>query len=329
MVMRLSEMYTLEEESQSGKLELKGRTRMEKLAYAVNARQNNEKDAWILVTGDLGDGKSTLSIELLSKLSKLNGFKWSLKNNILFNPDYEEINERIHKVAPRTTLVVDEAAKILHARNWNTADQIQFGIMGERVRFRELCIIFNIRMMKEVDLLFRVGRFFYWIDILKRGTAAIFARTAGYNLKTKGDAYNTDVLYERLEGLDNNDIGSKMAVYESMPNFRGFMYFPALSPRIANAYKTLKELSDNQQYEKSKEVEMTRQQKEAVMVNLILELFQKGASIKEIAESVNRGNPEKPITEYKIKRIITKARRSVEGVADTEITSMDKIKTEA
>ena len=43
-------------------------------------------------------------------------------------------------------------------------------------------------------------------------------------------------------------------------------------------------------------------------------------ALKEIAEIINKGNPEKPITEYKIKRIISKARRSAEGsVVDKEL----------
>ena len=69
----------------------------------------------------------------------------------------------------------------------------------------------------------------------------------------------------------------------------------------------MKENSDNQQYQQSKEVELTRQQKEGMLTNLILRLFEKGSTLKEIAAIINKGNPEKPITEYKIKRIISKA----------------------
>jgi hypothetical protein len=57
-----------------------------------------------------------------------------------------------------------------------------------------------------------------------------------------------------------------------------------------------------------------------MLTNLILRLFEKGSTLKEIAEIINKGNPEKPITEYKIKRIISKARRSAEGsVVDKEL----------
>ncbi len=321
VVTELSKVYDLDPEPQTSTGEIEGRTRMDKTSYAIYARQHNNKDAWILVTGDLGDGKSTLSIELLRKITKLNGFKWSLKKNILFNPDYNEINSTIHNIDKSSTIVVDEAAKVLHARNWNQSDQIQFSIMSDRVRFRNLCIIFNIRMMKEVDLLFRTGRFFYWVDIIKRGIAAVFARDAAYSLRSKGDAYNSEILMEKVEELDINDISSRMAAYETMPNFRGFIYFPPLNSRIDNAYQSMKEASDNKQYQQSKEVEMSRQQKEAVLTNLIVNLFEKGTSLKEISEVINQGNPEKPITEYKIKRIISKARRSADKVADKELVN--------
>lgn len=328
MVTKLSEVFSIETEQKH--IDIPGRTTMDKLCYALTMRQKNDRDNWILITGDLGSGKSTLSIELLRKLSKYNNFKWSLKKNVLFNPDYDEINDKIHLMEQKSTILTDEAAKILHARNWNTADQIQFSIMSDRVRYRRLNILFNIRMMKEVDLLFRVGRFFYWIPVLERGVAAVMARTAGYDLKGKGDAYNTEEIFRRLENLDDNDISSKMAVFESMPNFRGFLYFPPLNSKIDNAYRIMKENSDNQQYQQSKEVELTRQQKEGMLTNLILRLFEKGSTLKEIAEIINKGNPEKPITEYKIKRIISKARRSAEGsVVDKELLKDDSTKTQS
>lgn len=323
MVTKLSEEYDLDP-APIHTAELKGRTRMDKLAYAISKRQHNNKDAWLLVTGDLGDGKSTLSIELLRKLSRLNGFKWSLKKNVMFNPTYDETNEKIHTVDKMTTLIADEAANILHARNWNQSDQIKFSIMSDRVRFRSLCIIFNIRMMKEVDLLFRSGRFFYWIDIIKRGIAAVFARDAAYSLKSKGDAYDSDLLMQKVEDLNINDIQSRMQAYESMPNFRGFVYFPPLNSKIDHAYQIMKEASDNKQYQTSKEVEMSKEQKESVMTNLILNLFEKGSSIKEIAEVINQGNPAKPISEYKVKRIVTKARHSADKVVDKELLKEEK-----
>ena len=329
MVIELSKKYELDPKPAVKEIELKGRTRMDKLAYALYARQHNNKDAWILVTGDLGDGKSTLSIELLRKLTRLNGYKWSLKKNVLFNPDYNEINDKIHTVEKGSTLVVDEAAKILHARNWNQSDQIQFSIMSDRVRFRGLSIIFNIRMMKEVDLLFRMGRFVYWVDIITRGVAAVFGRSSGYSLKSKGDSYNSEILMEKVEELDINDIPSRMAAYESMSNFRGFIYFPPLNLKIENAYQAMKEASDNQQYQQSKETEMSKQQKEAVLTNLILSMFEKGTSIKEISEIVNKGSPEKPITEYRIKRIIVKARKSADKGTDKELLKEDSTKTQS
>ena len=320
MVMDITKLID-DSENQSDGLELPGRTMFDKTAHAIYARQHNNKDAWILITGDLGDGKSTLSLELMRKISRLNDMKWSLKNNVLFNPSYKDINDVIHTVPKYTTIVVDEAANILNARNWNQRDNIEFNIMGDRVRFRNLCVIFNIRMMKEVDLNFRMGRFFYWIDILKRGIAAVFARDIAHGLKNKGDGYNTEMLLEKLSNLDINDIGSKMAAYESMPNFRGFIYFRPLESRIDNAYQILKEKSDMQQYQQSKEVEMSKQQKEMIMTNLILSLYEKGSSLKEIAETINSGNPDKPISEFKIKKIITRARRSVDKVSDRDLGS--------
>lgn len=324
MVTELSKVYELDPKSEISNVELKGRTRMDKLSYALYARQHNNKDAWILVTGDLGDGKSTLSIEILRKLTKLNGFKWSLKKNVLFNPDYNEINDKIHTIEKASTITIDEAAKILHARNWNQSDQIQFAIMSDRVRFRNLCVIFNIRMMKEVDLLFRSGRFVYWVDIIRRGIAGIFARDAAYSLRSKGDAYNSEILMQKVSELDINDISSRMSAYESMPNFRGFIYFPPLNSKIENAYQMLKEKSDNAQYQQSKEIEMSKEQKEAVLTNLVLKLFENGESIKEIASVINKGQPEKPITEYKIKRIVVKARHSIDGATDKELLTKEQ-----
>ena len=98
MVTKLSEVFSIETEQKH--IDIPGRTTMDKLCYALTMRQKNDRDNWILITGDLGSGKSTLSIELLRKLSKYNGFKWSLKKNVLFNPDYDEINDKIHIVKP-------------------------------------------------------------------------------------------------------------------------------------------------------------------------------------------------------------------------------------
>lgn len=307
MVMDLVSKYPLEEPEE--KIVLEGHTRLEKLAHVVSKLQDSDKDVWILVTGDLGDGKSTLSMQLMRLISKYNQMKWSLRGNVLFNPDFKEINNKIYTVPHKTTLQLDEAANLLHARNWNSTDQINFTITSDRIRYRKLCMIANIRMMKEVDILFRNGRFFYWIDILKKGIAGIFARDASYSLRSKGDAFNSDILLDKIQDLPINDIASRMDAYESMSNFRGFLYFKPLGEKLQNAYNKLKEGSDIQQYQKSKDKDIPKEERERMMNNLILTLFESGHSIKEIAEKANIGNSDKLITENKIKRLILKARR--------------------
>lgn len=277
---------------------------LRRLAHVIKLRQEANYDAWILVTGDLGKGKSTLSIQLMRKVMRLNKLgKWKFDVNVLYNPDFETFQETLLSVPERSAIVVDEAMTLLSSRNWNSTERTKLISFADRIRYRKLCVIFNLRLMREVDVLFRVGRFIYWIDVLERGIAALMSRMENYAFKTTGDAYGSELLEEATKDIPISDIEQKMAIYEKMPNFRGWLAFSPLSPRLEMLYEKWK---DKKQREEREGIGKKKINKNTIKT-FVIDLFEKGFSVSEIKQEFNKVFGQ-DISDSTIRTIIAKAR---------------------
>ncbi len=276
---------------------------LRKLAHVIKMRQDANYDAWILVTGDLGKGKSTLSIQLMRKVMRLNGMRWKFDVNILYNPDFETFKEALTTAPERSAIVVDEAMTLLSSRNWNSIERTKLISFADRIRYRKLCVIFNLRLMKEVDVLFRVGRFVYWLDVLERGLAALMARMENYSFKTSGDAYGSELLEEATRNVPVADIEQKMAIYEKMPNFRGWIVFPPLSPRLEQLYEKWR----NKKLQSEEDGSNKKKISKSTIKTFVIDLFEKGFSVSEIKQEFNKVFGQ-DISDSTIRTIIAKAR---------------------
>lgn len=88
-------------------------------AQKLYERARNGKDSVVAICGDEGDGKSTLAANI--------GFEsdmfFDFERNELFSPTNEEMQEKVVGLPRFSTIVADEAIKILYKLNWQSKSQ--------------------------------------------------------------------------------------------------------------------------------------------------------------------------------------------------------------
>lgn len=210
-------------------------------ALFCQARQDNDLDLTVALTGAKGLGKSTLGQEVAMEAM---GNDYSLDKCVLLTPEPQRIAEHIDAMARNPVIVLDESIGSLYTENWAASSQKALHIYLNQFQRRGknavliLCIpsIFDLRgvlVRSSVDV---------WVHVIGRGKAMVMLRSPA----PVADPFFRDDLYElwtqtaRVKGhtnaLSQYDTDFQRSVYARMPTFVANLDFPELSPKDYAAY---------------------------------------------------------------------------------------------
>lgn len=142
---------------------------IKKLTDKIKKIQATKRDAFIIIDGPTGEGKSTLAIKIAKKIDR--SFKYH--RNMCFSRD--QLTEAIHKLPEGSVIVVDEGSFSFFKRDYMHKEQKELLKLLEICRYRRLCFLACIPSIWSVDShLLKTGRIKLRCWIPKRGRAILF-----------------------------------------------------------------------------------------------------------------------------------------------------------
>jgi len=245
----------------------------------INQRLNNDYDLVVAITGEEGVGKSTLAIQLGSKIDK----DFDLVKNMAYLPDEKEIEDKFHSLQPKQCFVVDEAIRAFYKLRWMDKFQIRLNQMYMTERWQNKCTFLLIPRFTDLNEAFRNHRVNIWIHVIDRGVGLVFKKisenifsTDPWKMKENDrllDKYL--VKAKKLFGVDLKEYIEFLS--KNTPNFVTAIEFENLQEDIKNEYRRLK-AEARPQLMKMMSKEMTPYQEEYIK-NTLKYFISKGKSL--------------------------------------------------
>lgn len=210
----------------------------------IRKRVRENYDAVIGITGEEGEGKSTLAIQLGKALDD----EFSFERNILFNPDKEKIKKMILELPKYSVVDVDEAIKVLYKMQWYSQIQHLLNVIYALCRRENKISLLLMPRFQDFNEFFRNHRIKVWIHVIKRGVAVVFAKD--WSPFTKDPWRMTenqkmmDDLFRRLKDTYlTMKIESKLKALRKSPNFLMAFTFDPLTKEEEKEFERLREES--------------------------------------------------------------------------------------
>ena len=139
------------------------------LAKQIKIFLKNDWDYIIVISGDAGVGKSTLTV----KLGRLVDEKYNFERNNIYSR--RELKDKLWNLPTKSFLNVDEAINIVYRRDFFQRKQKNLLKDLDVVRDRNLCFCFLIPSFWDLDSkILSSGRIKIWVHIDERGRGYIF-----------------------------------------------------------------------------------------------------------------------------------------------------------
>lgn len=210
------------------------------IATVIRKRQENEFDARFAVTGDTGDGKSTLLSKIFYKIGKFNPWKHQAY-------DQEEIIKLL-TTQVKGKCFDDEAINTGYKRNWqDKGQQKQIKIL---TNYRDSLNVYGSALPNffSLDKDLR-DLFFLMIHVIERGVAVVHLPLQGRMYgQDKWDAKNNARIEENWTRKIKKDPNFKIP-YWQLSTFAGYLYFTKLTPKQEKLYKEVKHAKRARVYE--------------------------------------------------------------------------------
>jgi hypothetical protein len=246
---------------------------VEQIANRITHILRADQDICIAVTADEGRGKSTLAIAIAQAMDK----SFSLERNVIFNPKFSELKNRMIGLPPETPIIADEAMAFLFKHYWNTKTSKQTSVFMTKARQENKALFLLLPKLSDLTPFFRNRRVSVWIHIIKginkeenEGKAIVF-------VKSRSPFAEEDIWhYKENQALIDNYCRSKRIseslltwdiyahVLSRSRNYLGIVDFTHMPDELFQKYKMLKKKNA---YEDVNDVEDSVSKREQHWVN--------------------------------------------------------------
>ena len=182
------------------------------------------------ISGEPGNGKSTLAIEIGARIDK----EFDLEKNIAYTR--REVIEKAYKLPKHSVLIVDEAIGA-HKRRAMEAAQKDIIEMINKIRYKNHVIIWNLPIFTQLDKDLRV-MFDLWIHVAERGKAAVFRKNR--NILAEDPWIPKQWLF-RWQNRAVRTPEEQWQMLRSHPLYEFTLHFPPLPKRLQYIYDRFSE----------------------------------------------------------------------------------------
>jgi hypothetical protein len=149
-------------------------------AGVISEISNTDRWALIVCSGDMGEGKSCITSQLLKETSKYNKTEFTYSDSLTYSRKelknwIDGDKEGNHQKPERSCILADELISMFFKRNWYEGGQIDGIELLNKCRDRHLIVAGNIPDFMELDSsLLKICTF--WIHVHERGRAWVFQK---------------------------------------------------------------------------------------------------------------------------------------------------------
>ena len=208
-------------------------------AFAERASHEVNKDVVIALSSEPGEGKSATSVDMALEI--VGKAHFSLKENMLFKPNNEEIMAKVRD--PKIKIIIlDEAIRVLYKLNWQDKDQQKLNVFFDVCRQENKIIILNIPRFRDLNEKFRNDRVTYHIHIFQRGYAMVFYKDKRWELMDPWHVDETKKITDKFmkrSGWTIKDDNAE-AIYGRTPGFRYMIRVYDFPPGLKEEYDATK-----------------------------------------------------------------------------------------
>ncbi len=276
------------------------RLKLDDLKYAWDVRVNINKDAHIALSGDEGEGKSTLALQIL-RAYKVDKNLWV---NVVYTDNPDEFFDKYEQLEEKQPMVLDEALGLINRMKWydqSVQELVQKFREGVR-KEKNPIFIYNVQLFRDLHNYWRNHRIRYWIELMPRewfkgnvNWGFVLKRQRVPFITGKRDAWLLDeVEKEWIKKMQKGEILGKdyMNMLRAHPFYVGEFKFKEVPPTLYKRYLKRREEAIEEYKKKvvDKNITETKKQLElAIKLGKLLHLLNKGVmkekySITELAQ---------------------------------------------
>jgi len=203
-----------------------------------------DKDCMILITGDKGDGKSSLILRMGLIWHKITGKPFTLRNHITYTKNPQEIKEKLFKLKQSGGYQFvghDEAARFLLGEDWAKKESKELKKVFAEIRTAHLIQAFACPFkIKRVDSKYIESLFHFWIHIFDRDKAVIFRK----NKNPGAEAYDLKI-FDKIKFVSPNPTNAEwlriLSKLRRSPNFYATIRWGKIPTKVYSSYLKYRE----------------------------------------------------------------------------------------
>lgn len=209
--------------------------RVPELVQIIRQRVDEDKDLFIVFSGEEGEGKSTVAIELTSAF---NGKDFVMEKHVLHS---QEGIEDLISTEYKKAILIDEGMDALYKRDWMSSERKRFNRFCSMCRKQNMVVSVCIPSFWDIDPYFRNHRIKLLVHVIERGIAVIYKKDR--NLWVGPDVWhmkeNFDVTTRSLK-RETDSASALIKAYSKTKGFVGILYFDKLPANVEAHYAARK-----------------------------------------------------------------------------------------
>jgi hypothetical protein len=289
-------------------------------------RLHSDRDAVIAITGEEGEGKSVLAVEIAMSIDK----NFNMEQNCIFSPTVNEMKDKVVNLPRYSVIIADEAVKILYKLNWASRLSIFINQLYALCRKENKATILCMPRFTDFTEFFRNHRIKVWIHVLERGRAVMFSKA--WSPFTKDPWY----IDENQKQIDNEvkikkfmdfDTDTKFNTLRKCRNYVTEINWNDLTPEIKEQYVRLRDKHKYDDMDVSQFDKVNKQHREAIEQNARLTVAIKNLTGKSYDELSDEFKIPRATLHRRVSKFSSTTTTTINKQAERENSDKNELKT--
>jgi hypothetical protein len=191
------------------------------------------------VSGTTGTGKTTFTI----KVAKKKDPNFKMDRNVLLNPTFAEVFERVTELPYGSYVVLDEAINICYKMEWYSNTVKAFGKFLNKCRKERKKIFFCIPNFGDISKNIRQN-INIWVQVLKRGKAVFLTKSPFFSAPDRWDLKEMDRTLRKYINKRYVEVTTEELLFLIRRNkhYAGEISYTAMDEKTEAEYELLREV---------------------------------------------------------------------------------------
>ena len=143
---------------------------------SIHKRVKDDRDVLCATTATEGAGKSAFTLRMAMDYAKRAHVPFDVEANVIYNPDVQDLANRINRLPKFSPILVDEAVKVMLKDEHYLKAAVFLKKLFATCRKQNKVVFTCMPYFTDYQLYFRKNRILIWFYIIDRGVAAVFIK---------------------------------------------------------------------------------------------------------------------------------------------------------